>query len=585
MVQERLWRPGEPPGGVVRSGFSTPRPNKRLRNKQKQCVPHSRRTLCDILEEGGDDVKSAWPLWAGPHTCYNGNYNGKQGCKAERIRKDCLSSDCSLQLGNMKLESLVIADQHAAVNMYLASRNKVAVGEPVAGLNLSRWKCTLPPTFQHRGLACSYWWRAGEGSKGHVAGGESKIQLFHFPSCSSIGNQDKPGTTMKRWKLTKNKKRKDDQTKRSINRVSTPIIVICTDLPERLDRQGKKFFRGYRFMRYFQIKIYGGRARLVGDEQVRIASTKIDGIGPKKAIQDEPADPNIIYEEPDDEASSSDKDVSDATSPGKKNSYLLYFFMSSVRGTKERCFLSVSRYRPHAPPMVRLLRNRKEGPGARVLGWGYRVKRGGGDRGRARNEYMICSSVLAKSLLVQLIVRLAITDVPLTQPGNGPEGTAAWGMSASRRKAHFSLWVIRRAALSDQGPGHKGPGTIQAAKNPGGVILQTGRAKPLGCLSRLGEIGHRSTPGYKPGKQKYDIDDAARFHFVEVLVAEKVVGDGVAQFYLERGVQPLDSKERGVEILSIGSCAAGIDDERRAAFSGPILFNRRQKAEQEKAID
>ncbi|PHT51788.1 ATP synthase subunit alpha, mitochondrial [Capsicum baccatum] len=63
---------------------------------------------------GGDDVKSAWPLWAGPHTCYNSNYNGKQGCKAERIRKDCLCSDCSLQLGNMKLESLVIADQHAA---------------------------------------------------------------------------------------------------------------------------------------------------------------------------------------------------------------------------------------------------------------------------------------------------------------------------------------------------------------------------------------------------------------------------------------------------------------------------------------
>ncbi|KAH0662885.1 hypothetical protein KY284_027816 [Solanum tuberosum] len=75
-------------------------------------------TASDILEEGGDDVKPAWPLWAGPHMCYNGNYNGKQGCKAERIRKDCLSSDCSLQLGNMKLESPVIADQHVAVNMY-----------------------------------------------------------------------------------------------------------------------------------------------------------------------------------------------------------------------------------------------------------------------------------------------------------------------------------------------------------------------------------------------------------------------------------------------------------------------------------
>ncbi|KAK4373909.1 hypothetical protein RND71_004586 [Anisodus tanguticus] len=56
-------------------------------------MSHSRKTDNDILEEGGDDVRSAWPLWAGPHTCYNGNYNGKQGCKAERIRKDCLSDD------------------------------------------------------------------------------------------------------------------------------------------------------------------------------------------------------------------------------------------------------------------------------------------------------------------------------------------------------------------------------------------------------------------------------------------------------------------------------------------------------------
>ena len=87
------------------------RPAKTAPKERKRCVPHSRGTASDILEEGGDDVKSAWPLWAGPHTCYNGNYNGKQGCKAERIRKDCLSSDCSLQLGNMKLESLVIAGQ------------------------------------------------------------------------------------------------------------------------------------------------------------------------------------------------------------------------------------------------------------------------------------------------------------------------------------------------------------------------------------------------------------------------------------------------------------------------------------------
>ena len=80
---------------------------------------HSQETArSSTMEEGGDDVKSAWPLWAGLHTCYNGNYNRKQGRKAERIQKDCLSSDCSLQLENMKLESLVIADQHAAVNTF-----------------------------------------------------------------------------------------------------------------------------------------------------------------------------------------------------------------------------------------------------------------------------------------------------------------------------------------------------------------------------------------------------------------------------------------------------------------------------------
>ena len=36
----------------------------------------------------------------------------------EQISKGRLSSDCTLQLGYMKLESLVIADQHAAVNTF-----------------------------------------------------------------------------------------------------------------------------------------------------------------------------------------------------------------------------------------------------------------------------------------------------------------------------------------------------------------------------------------------------------------------------------------------------------------------------------
>ena len=48
----------------------------------------------------------------------NGNYREERSCETEPILKSCLSSDCSLQLENMKLESLVIAEQHAAVNTF-----------------------------------------------------------------------------------------------------------------------------------------------------------------------------------------------------------------------------------------------------------------------------------------------------------------------------------------------------------------------------------------------------------------------------------------------------------------------------------
>ncbi len=58
-----------------------------------------------------DDVKSSWPLRVGLHTCYNG---GDRGI----IPKSHLSSDWGLQLDPMKSESLVIAEQHAAVNTF-----------------------------------------------------------------------------------------------------------------------------------------------------------------------------------------------------------------------------------------------------------------------------------------------------------------------------------------------------------------------------------------------------------------------------------------------------------------------------------
>nr|GFC08014.1 hypothetical protein [Tanacetum cinerariifolium] len=67
------------------------------------------------------------------------------------------------------------------------------------------------------------------------------------------------------------------------------------------------------------------------------------------------------------------------------------------------------------------------------------------------------------------------SDVPLTQPKNELEGTAAWGMSASCRKAYFELSVIGRAAFSDQGPRHKGPSTIQESPTEERAI-ETNRA-------------------------------------------------------------------------------------------------------------
>ncbi len=62
-------------------------------------------------EEGGDDVKSSCLLRVGQHTCYNGKYKMTQYGDVEQIKKISLSSDRSLQLDFVKLESLVIAHQ------------------------------------------------------------------------------------------------------------------------------------------------------------------------------------------------------------------------------------------------------------------------------------------------------------------------------------------------------------------------------------------------------------------------------------------------------------------------------------------
>ncbi len=65
-------------------------------------------------------------MTSSPHGPYGLGYTratmavtvGCQAARPSKSQKNRLSSDCSLQLESMKSESLVIADQHAAVNTF-----------------------------------------------------------------------------------------------------------------------------------------------------------------------------------------------------------------------------------------------------------------------------------------------------------------------------------------------------------------------------------------------------------------------------------------------------------------------------------
>ncbi len=63
-------------------------------------------------------TSSPWPLCLGLHTRYNGWYNRLQWSDPEPIPKAILSSDCRLKFACMKLELLVTAGQHTAVNTF-----------------------------------------------------------------------------------------------------------------------------------------------------------------------------------------------------------------------------------------------------------------------------------------------------------------------------------------------------------------------------------------------------------------------------------------------------------------------------------
>ena len=66
------------------------------RNERNPCLQlltgqaeNSGETAQENGEEGGDDVKSAWPLCLGLHTRYNGQYNGLLSREVEPIPQNC----------------------------------------------------------------------------------------------------------------------------------------------------------------------------------------------------------------------------------------------------------------------------------------------------------------------------------------------------------------------------------------------------------------------------------------------------------------------------------------------------------------
>src|SRR6267143_1787916 len=65
---------------------------------------HFGETAGDKPEEGGDDVKSSWPLRAGLHSCYSGGDSGVRSDDLYVIAYNRASSDWIVQLECMKVE-------------------------------------------------------------------------------------------------------------------------------------------------------------------------------------------------------------------------------------------------------------------------------------------------------------------------------------------------------------------------------------------------------------------------------------------------------------------------------------------------
>ena len=118
-----LWRGGAWPPSVrtVRRSVKSDNERDLRRHLQLGGPPpgHNGGTAGAKSEEGAGNDRSVCPESPGLHAHYKGQDNGLQPRKGTAIPKPVRSSDRGLQLALVKLERVVIAGQHPAVNMPL----------------------------------------------------------------------------------------------------------------------------------------------------------------------------------------------------------------------------------------------------------------------------------------------------------------------------------------------------------------------------------------------------------------------------------------------------------------------------------
>ena len=71
-------------------------------------------------EEGGDDVKSSWPLCPGLHTCYNGRYRGQRDGDVKQIPQNL--SQFGLESATRLHEGGIASNRASAMARWIRSR-------------------------------------------------------------------------------------------------------------------------------------------------------------------------------------------------------------------------------------------------------------------------------------------------------------------------------------------------------------------------------------------------------------------------------------------------------------------------------